>query len=68
MTNNIDAIELSHARPSHKALEPEQHRERRKDAPEHRMEDLANKVARRSSDRIRKNEEGKGVISKSDGH
>ncbi len=68
MTNNIDVTELNHARPSHKALDVEQHREHREDTSGRRVENLANKVARRSSDRIRKNEEGKGVISKSDGH
>ncbi len=38
------------------------------DKADQQMQSIANEVAQRSSARIQKFEEGKGVISKSDGH
>lgn len=41
---------------------------READKADQQMQAIANEVAQRSSDRTRKFEEGKGIISSSDGH
>ncbi len=63
---NIDTNPHEPARAAHDALEPGQ--ERGAQTPDQRMQHLADEMARKSSDRTRKFEEGKGVISNSDGH
>ncbi|HEX4022978.1 MAG TPA: hypothetical protein VHX63_17670 [Acidobacteriaceae bacterium] len=65
MTDLDHVIHDDHARPSEDALEPDAEG---KNPADRRLEELANKSAQRSSDRIKKNETGKGVVPASDGH
>ena len=63
MVNQIDKDD--HSLPAHDALDP---LKRGPNSPNRRMEKIADDMARRSTDRIKRNEVGKGVVPESDGH
>ncbi len=77
---NIDLSPHDAAQASRNALEPnaelteqeltgqELGGEQGAETPAQRMQQLANDMARKSSDRTRRFEEGKGVVSQTDGH
>lgn len=65
---NIDVSPHDHARPSRDALETDQELGLGGNTPDQRMQQLADEMARKSSDRTRKFEEGSGVVPQTDGH
>jgi len=63
MVNQMDKDDPS--LPAHDALDPIK---RSPNSPSRKMEKIADDMARRSTDRIKRNEVGKGVVPESDGH
>lgn len=62
---NLENRQNDHARPSKDALDPVVPGP---NTPSRRMQELANESASRSSERIKRNEAGKGVVPETDGH